>query len=76
MRAWYCMQSKQQAARSSAGDSPGPGAYNPVTAIVQQAAPCASFGTSSRGNEAARYISSLHNAAMPVTNTPGPGTYR
>ena len=75
----YCMQSRQQAAvgaRSGTGDVPGPGAYSPVTAAIKQAPPSASFGTSSRDNEAARYISSLHNAAMPVTNTPGPGTYR
>ncbi|GAX81632.1 hypothetical protein CEUSTIGMA_g9060.t1 [Chlamydomonas eustigma] len=56
--------------------SPGPGAYSPVTGTIKQAAPKASFGTASRDNEAARFISNSHNKALPATNTPGPGTYR
>eukprot|EP00967_Tisochrysis_lutea_P114736 scaffold183187_cov16-Tisochrysis_lutea.AAC.1 len=55
---------------------PCPAAYNVKDSIATSQPPVSVFGTSRRENEAFRYISSLHNAALPPHDTPGPGTYR
>jgi len=54
----------------------GPAAYAVKDDMIHCQPPVSVFGTSRRENEANRYISSLHNATVPPSDTPGPGTYR
>jgi len=50
--------------------------YLPDDTLTKPSPGRAVFGTSRRENEERRYISSLHSAGLPPTDTPGPGTYR
>lgn len=47
-----------------------------VLAAYLQSPERAVFGTANRDNEGKRFISQLHNSAMPNESSPGPGTYR